>query len=232
MVQRADKEIRRALVIAAKPPRVGEVKTRLCPSLSLSQACALYECLLGDIISKMERYQGADFWIAFAPRGSRYFSSHYGNKKLMAQRGRDLGKRLQHIFTELFLKGYQEVIVADSDSPTVPLSSVDQTYDLLDGGGCDVVLGPSRDGGYYLIGLAAAHPSLFRQIPWSSSAVLEKTMERASQLRLKVALLPLAYDIDAAEDLQRLWSDFKETPELRDRAPRTHTFLARFILNK
>ncbi len=217
---------RSALVVAAKAALVGEVKTRLCPPLTLSQACSLYECLLEDIVAKLEKFDAAELWVAFAPKGEEYFQRHFAQRtRLLTQRGADLGKRVHHIFVDLFHLGYREIIVTDSDSPMVPLSSIAQAFELLHGDGHDVVLGPSRDGGYYLVGLKSPTDGLFHQIPWSSTTVLEKTLERASGLGLKVALLPAAYDIDVEQDLKRLWGDLKTSSELQQRAPRTYAFL-------
>jgi len=221
---------RRALVVVAKPALVGEVKTRLCPPLTLPQACALYECLLLDIVTKVEEYQTAELWIAFAPNGAEYFRRIFADtKKLLQQRGSNLGERLHHIFVDLFHLGYQQIVVTDSDSPTVPLSSIAKAYELLDGESCDVVLGPSSDGGYYLVGLKRPAEGLFLQIPWSSAAVVEKSLERASELGLTVALLPLAYDIDVEADLKRLWEDLQVSPELQERALKTYAFLRRLF---
>jgi rSAM/selenodomain-associated transferase 1 len=221
---------RRALVVVAKPAVVGEVKTRLCPPLTLPQACALYECLLLDIVTKVEEYQTAELWIAFAPKGEEYFGRIFaGKKRLLRQRGSDLGERLHHIFVDLFHIGYQQIVVTDSDSPTVPLSSIAKAYELLDGERCDVVLGPSSDGGYYLVGLKCPTEELFHRIPWSSAAVVEKSLERASELGLTAALLPLAYDIDVEADLKRLWEDLKASPELQERALKSYAFLSRLF---
>ncbi len=230
LISNGNQQKRRGLVVVAKPPLVGEVKTRLCPPLTLPQACALYECLLLDIVSKMEEYQSAELWIAFAPKGEEYFRRIFADrKKLLQQRGGNLGKRLHHIFVDLFHLGYQQIVVTDSDSPTVPLSSIAKAYELLDGESCDVVLGPSSDGGYYLVGLKSPTEGLFHRIPWSSAAVVEKSLERASELGLNVALLPLAYDIDVEADLKRLWEDLQASPELQERALRTYAFLRRFF---
>ncbi|MFQ5850948.1 MAG: TIGR04282 family arsenosugar biosynthesis glycosyltransferase, partial [Candidatus Binatia bacterium] len=220
----------RALVVVAKAPLIGEVKTRLCPPLTPSEACTLYGCLLEDIVTKMADYHEAELWIAFAPGGEDYFQRTFAEgRRLLSQRGRDLGEKVHHIFVDLFRLGYQQVVVADSDSPTVPLSSVARAYKLLGREGCDLVLGPSIDGGYYLVGLKSPTEGLFRQIPWSSAAVLQKTLGRASELGLRAELLPPAYDIDVEKDLRQLWEDLKALPELQERAPRTHAFLTRLF---
>lgn len=215
----------RALVVVAKAPLSGLVKTRLCPYLSPWQAAALYECLLSDIVGKMEGYAEADSWLAFAPEGEDYFRREYLHKRRLTQRGRDLGERLHHIFVDLFRMNYKQVIIADSDSPTVPLSSIKRAYERLSEDSCDVVLGPSEDGGYYVVGLRRAAEEIFRAIPWSTHAVLDLTLERAAAAHLRVALLPRAYDIDVKENLSRLWQDFTTSKEARHLAPKTYAYL-------
>jgi rSAM/selenodomain-associated transferase 1 len=214
-----------ALVVVAKAPLEGSVKTRLCSHLSPAQAAALYECLLSDIVGKMKRFEQAESWLAFAPEGEDYFRRNYPDKKLLAQRGKDLGERLHHIFVDLFRMNYEEVVVADSDSPTVPLSYIEQAFGWLRGKSGDVVLGPSADGGYYLVGLGRPAEHIFRGIPWSTDAVLGLTLKRASEMGLKTALLPQAYDIDVAENLNRLRQEFMASEEVRDLAPKTFAYL-------
>ncbi|MGI0016382.1 MAG: TIGR04282 family arsenosugar biosynthesis glycosyltransferase, partial [Nitrososphaera sp.] len=223
--------IGKALVVVAKAPSPGLVKTRLCPPLTLAEASALYECLLEDIVSKMWSCQGSEFWIAYAPEGEEYFKQNFPERALLTQRGKDLGERLHHIFVDLFHMGYKEIIVADSDSPTVPLSSIQRAYRQLNKEDYDVVLGPSSDGGYYLIGLKCPAAGLFQRIPWSTELVMEKTLERASELGLKAGLLPVAYDIDIEEDLRRLWKDFAASRELKEQAPKTYAYLANLLGN-
>lgn len=225
MIVEGRHERTRALVVVAKAPLEGSVKTRLCPCLNPAQAAVLYECLLSDIVGKMERFEEAEPWLAFAPEGEAYFRQNYFKKRLLAQRGKDLGERLHHIFVDLFRTGYEEVVIADSDSPTVPLSSIERAYGWLREKSCDVVLGPSADGGYYLVGLRRPAEEIFRDIPWSTHAVLDRTLRRASETRLRVALLPQAYDIDVEENLKRLWRDFTASEETRNLAPKTFAYL-------
>jgi rSAM/selenodomain-associated transferase 1 len=222
----------RALVVVAKAPLEGFVKTRLSPHLGPADAATLYECLLGDIVAKLEKYEDSEFWLAFAPGGEEYFFRNYPAIRLLPQRGKDLGKRLHHVFVDLFHRGYSEIVVADSDSPTVLLSSIDQAYRLLSKEGCELVLGPSDDGGYYLIGLKDATERIFHDIPWSTKSVLETTLKRAGELALKVGLLPPAYDIDVEEDLRRLWNDFMTFEHLQELAPRTYLYLRNLTDNR
>ncbi len=224
-IESGGKNKSRALVVVAKAPLQGLVKTRLYSYLSPVDAAGLYECLLGDIVSKLESYEKSEFWLAFAPGGEDYFRRNYSAMRLLAQRGKDLGERLHHVFVDLFRRGYSEVVIADSDSPTVPLSSIDQAYQQLNEQECDLVLGPSDDGGYYLIGLKRATERIFYDIPWSTHRVLDTTFKRAAELGLSAGLLPPAYDIDIEDDLRRLWNDFLALKHLRALAPRTYDYL-------
>lgn len=215
----------RALVVVAKAPLAGLVKTRLCPYLRPAQAADFYECLLTDIIGKMSGYEGGDLWLAFAPDGEDYFRQNHAGRRLLAQRGGDLGERLHHIFVDLFRMDYHEIVVVDSDSPTVPLSTIQQAYEALSEQNSDMALGPSDDGGYYLVGLKCPARGIFRDIPWSTDRVLDSTLRRARELDLKVALLPRAYDIDVQEDIERLWKDFVASGQVRDLAPKTFAYI-------
>src|SRR5918996_5339289 len=215
----------RALVVVAKAPLEGFVKTRLSPHLGPAGAATLYECLLGDIVAKLEKYEHSEFWLAFAPGGEEYFFRNYPAIRLLPQRGKDLGERLHHVFVDLFRRGYSEIVVADSDSPTIPLSSIDQAYKQLIEEGCDLVLGPSDDGGYYLVALKRPAEGIFHDISWSTNSVLDATLQRAGELGLRVGLLPPAYDIDVEQDLERLWNDSMTFEHLRELAPRTYDYL-------
>lgn len=217
----------RALVVVAKEPVEGFVKTRLSRCLSPADAATFYECLLTDIVAKFKGHHASEFWLAFAPGGKGYFSQNYPAVRLLAQRGEGLGDRLYHIFVDLFSSGYREVIIADTDSPGVPLSWIDEAFERLGGDGCDLVLGPSDDGGYYLIGVKCLVEGIFRDIAWSTDSVLAATLTRADELGLKAGLLPSTYDIDVAEDLARLWNDFEKLEQLQALAPRTYDYVKR-----
>jgi rSAM/selenodomain-associated transferase 1 len=223
---------RQTLVVVAKAPLMGNVKTRLCPYLTPAEAASFYECLLKDIVSKMGGFQRGELWIAFAPEGEEYFRRNFMKDRLLTQRGKDLGQRLHSIFVDLFHMGYRQIIVADSDSPTVPLSSINQAFDRLNEANCDGVLGPSSDGGYYLIGLKRPTARLFHDIPWSTEGVLKSTLARANELGLKVAMLPTAYDIDVEGDLKRLWSDLETCRPLQKQVPKTYAFLTRLLAGR
>jgi rSAM/selenodomain-associated transferase 1 len=193
-----------AIAIMAKAPRAGQVKTRLCPPLSPEEAAALYRCFLADKIHQIGALARARPAIAFTPEDERgAFEALAPGFLLVPQRGPDLGSRLLGSLTEL-LHEEAAAVAVDSDTPTLPTSFLQQAIDLLATRTVDVVLGPTEDGGYYLIGVRAPHPALFEGIAWSTPAVLSTTLERARAGGLKVACLPAWFDVDTPADLARL----------------------------
>ena len=123
---------------------------------------------------------------------------------LLPQHGDDLGARILFTFDQLFQQGYTRVIVIDSDTPTLPTAYLEQALSLIAAHQNDVVLGPTEDGGYYLIGLRQSHRELFERMPWSTSQVFPETRRRSEQSGLTVACTASWYDVDTPADLERL----------------------------
>jgi rSAM/selenodomain-associated transferase 1 len=199
-------ETRSAIAIMAKASQPGEVKTRLCPPLSHRQAAELYQCFLLDKVAQVNALPRVSPVISYTPTGSRaWFEAltppHF---RLIPQRGDDLGARLLFTFEQLFDQGYAHVIVIDSDTPTLPMAHLEEGLRLIADWDNDVVLGPTEDGGYYLIGLRQAHHELFEQMPWSTSEVFLETMKRSARQGLRVACTAFWYDVDTPADLARL----------------------------
>ncbi|MDP3091894.1 MAG: TIGR04282 family arsenosugar biosynthesis glycosyltransferase [Nitrospira sp.] len=199
-----------ALVIFAKAPVPGQVKTRLCPPLTADEAATLHGSF---VIDMLERTKVAttklklpvDRYLACAPSSTLVFFQIMEERhsvKLIDQVGHDLGARMQQAFATLFGKSYQRVFIVGTDVPSLPLDHYKQALALLDAH--DVVLGPALDGGYYLIGLKQPRPELFVDIAWSTDGVLAATQGKAAGLGLKVALLPSWRDVDTVDDLQAL----------------------------
>lgn len=202
------------LVIVAKVPVPGEVKTRLCPELTPEEATDLYCCLLQDKIAEMSSIKGIDLAISYTPQGSEeYFRSFISNRfKFFPQSGKNLGERLNNIFVEKMAEGYDAISIIDSDSPDLPKSIVRESFHLLTTGRADAVFGPCYDGGYYLVGLRKAHPELFKDIPWSTAAVLQRTLESAAASAVKTKLLPRWNDLDTFKDLLAYYRKHKDKP--------------------
>ncbi len=194
-----------AVAIMAKAPREGEVKTRLCPPLSLADAAELYSRFLLDKIEQVRSLKAASLAIAYAPAEARaFFEKIAPGFVLVGQRGADLGERLANSLGELLDGGYWGALAIDSDTPTLPLGFLQQAIDLVMRPEIDVVLGPTEDGGYYLIGLRTVHRELFEAMAWSTNQVLGETIRRSDAKGLRVACLPAWYDIDTPDDLIRL----------------------------
>lgn len=191
------------LVVVAKTPLPGEVKTRLLTKLTPTEATDLYSCFIRDRIKEISRLQGVDLAIAFTPADSRaYFARFLSNGfQLFPQQGRNLGERLHNIFVRKLSQGYQAVCIIDSDTPDLPRSLVARAFDWLASASADAVFGPCEDGGYYLVGLRQAQSELFADIPWSTSRVLPLTLQKAGSLGLRTKLLPQWNDLDTFDDL-------------------------------
>ena len=213
------------LVVVAKAPAPGEVKTRLIPHFTPREAVDLYRCFLQDRLQEMGQLQGIDLAVAFTPADARdTFVRISGNGfKLFAQKGNNLGQRLNNILIEKLSQAYAAVSIIDSDTPDLPRTVVEQSFQILMTGNVDAVFGPCDDGGYYLVGMRQPHPELFEDIPWSTEAVLPITLQRAERLGIKTRLLPGWNDLDTFEDLIDFYDRHKNQPAT-ERWPGQHTF--------
>ena len=210
--------VRQVVTIMAKAPRAGLVKTRLCPPLRPDEAADLSRAFLADKIDQV-RSASAARAIAYAPESARaVFEALAPDFFLMPQRGADLSARVVAAFAECFGRGYQAACLVDSDTPTLPPAILAEALARLAEPGVDLVLGPSEDGGYYLVGLKVLRAELFTEMPWSTDRVLPETLERAGRIGLRHALLPTWFDVDTPGDLERLRADLA-----RDGAGARHT---------
>jgi len=203
---------RSAVAIMAKAPLAGEVKTRLCPPLTHDTAAKLYQCFLRDKIAQVNALQRATPVISYSPADARstFEALTPAHFLLIPQRGHDLGARILGTFEQLFGQGYHRVVVIDSDTPTLPVDYLEQALGLVTEVENDVVLGPTEDGGYYLIGLRHSYPALFAQMPWSTPEVFAETCRRSTRCGLTVACTEGWYDVDTPDDLTRLAASFAQ----------------------
>jgi rSAM/selenodomain-associated transferase 1 len=220
-----------ALVIVAKAPVVGQVKTRLCPPLSAAEATELFRCFLMDTVERACTVPDVQVCLAFTPadsadlfRGLLPFPLRY-----LPQRGASLGERLVNIFADLLHDGFTRVVIRDSDSPTLPAAYLQAAFTVLADPTHDAVFGPCSDGGYYLVGTRAVHRGLFENITWSTSSVLTETLAQARLYGLNVALLPPWYDVDNGADLHKLTAELGQR-DGDDGVPRTRAFLTQLGL--
>ncbi|UCC61738.1 MAG: TIGR04282 family arsenosugar biosynthesis glycosyltransferase [Anaerolineae bacterium] len=212
------------LVIMAKEPAVGQTKTRLCPPLTPMEAAALYEAMLRDTIGLVAGLQGVRLAIAVTPPEATDSFRRISppDAILLPVAGADIGDCLDQVLGRLLADGYSQAIALNSDGPTLPVATLREAIVRLDG--AEVVLGPSEDGGYYLIGLKQPRPELFRGIEWSSERVTAQTLARAEAMGLSVAVLPRWYDVDTSADLDRLWAELATLPA--EALPYTRRFFA------
>ncbi len=204
--------MKKALLVIAKQPVAGRVKTRLGALFSPETKAEFYLCLMLDTFALAERVPDVDRVVLFAPEHAEtYFRRLAPGFQLHPQRGADLGARLLHAFEDYFDKGYTHVVILDSDSPTLPESYLANAFTLLEEN--DVVLGPCDDGGYYLVGAKAPHPELFA-IQMSTPRVFAETAARAQAAGLKLGALHGWYDIDYAPDVHRLESEVRRDGSL------------------
>ena len=205
-----------ALTVMAKAPRAGRVKTRLSPPLTLDQTAALNISFLRDTTDNLATVTHAAGLISYTPVGDEALFTGLLPETfaLVPQRGNSFGERLLAAAQDILALGYGSVCLIDSDSPTVPAAAYAQAVKALAAPGDRVVLGPSHDGGYYLIGLKQPHPEPFDRITWSTSAVLTETRQRCIEASLELVELPLWYDVDDAATLALL-----EAELLQDQPP-------------
>jgi rSAM/selenodomain-associated transferase 1 len=208
----------RALVIMAKAPRPGAVKTRLVPSLSPEAVTAFYCCLLDDTLALARSLSNVEVAIMCPESDVNELAQLAGSEvSVLAQRGEGLAAGLTSVFAH-FAQG--RTIAFNSDSPHLPRSILEDAFKTL--AAHDLVVGPTHDGGYYLVGARDSHSTLFAGDGMGTSSALERLLSRARALDLSVGFAAPFYDIDVSDDLTRLAAELHLAPA---RAPRTAAWL-------
>jgi hypothetical protein len=216
-----------ALAIMAKLPAVGQTKSRMSPRLTPVRAAMLYEAMLLDTIELAARLEDVQLAIAITPPDAiEYFRGiSPPETDLLPVAGTDIGDCLSQTLDRLLTIGYARALALNSDGPTLPIAYLRRALTELRDRETDVVLGPSADGGYYLIGLKQPHPGLFQGISWSTDQVTTQTLAKAEAMELRVVQLPAWYDVDTAADLDRLQTELPSLPD--DAVPHTRTLMKR-----
>jgi len=195
--------MKNGLIIFAREPLPGAVKTRLAAEIGDRAAAELYETMLLDVLKTARQLSDVEivvFW-ACEEESLPRLAERYRCCARRQSPG-DLGLRMQAAFEEMFANGCELCCIIGSDAPDLPLSYILEAYQLLATQQTDAVFGPSRDGGYYLLGLRQVCPQLFTNIPWSTVDVLEQSLSAARDSGLTASLLPEWQDIDTVEGLQ------------------------------
>ena len=208
-------------MVMAKAPRPGRVKTRLARSLPVEAVTGLYRCLLDDTIALAHSLAGVDVAIMCPASDVEELTRLTRDAvSVVAQKGEGLAAGLTSVFAHFAAAGRQRVVAFNSDSPHLPASVLGLAFEALTGR--DVVVGPTHDGGYYLVGAKAAHPALFDGDGMGTKSALDVLLARARGLRLSVGFTDPFYDIDVEDDLTRLAAELRLAPA---RAPRTAAWL-------
>ncbi|MCA3357642.1 MAG: TIGR04282 family arsenosugar biosynthesis glycosyltransferase [Roseomonas sp.] len=202
-----------AIALVCKTPAIGRGKSRLWPLLGQVRTAQLSACFIRDIAETLAALPASlsrQCYALFSPAGTEAALRELltPDWELIPREADDVGQVLEISLESLLKAGHEGVIFMNSDSPSLPGVLIEEAMNALRADGDRVVLGPSLDGGYYLIGLKHFHRDLFRNVAWSTPAVLSTTCERAAQIGLRVHLLHEWYDVDMAEDLQRLKAEF------------------------
>jgi rSAM/selenodomain-associated transferase 1 len=207
----------RTLVVMAKAPRPGRVKTRLTESLPSSAVTALYRCLLEDTLALAKSLTGVEVVVLCPESDQDDLAKLFLNTvQVVAQQGHGLAAGLTSVFRHFTAIGRRRVIAFNSDSPHLAPSVLDNAFEIL--ATHDVVVGPTHDGGYYLVGAKAAHPSLFEGDGLGTKSALDRLLTRTKVLGLATGFTESFYDIDVASDLLLLGEELRLAPW---KAPRT-----------
>jgi rSAM/selenodomain-associated transferase 1 len=209
------------IAFMAKASAPGRAKTRLVPPLTFEEAAVLNTAFLQDVADNVllaadaDHHGGIAGYAAYGPPGSEDFFRRTlpGAIGLIGAWRPNFGDCLLHTIEEIFARGHASAVVLNSDSPTLPTAYLVETAAALARPGDRAVLGPSSDGGYYLLGLKTAHRHMFENIAWSTEQVARQTLERAREIGLPVHRLPVWYDVDDVDGLRRLRAELSERPD-------------------
>ena len=213
----------RTLIVFAKEPVNGTVKTRLRNCFSDNDLIRLYKAFIKDTLAVANDIRNARKILAFSSRTApRFLKSVAGGFEMIEQKGRTLGDRIHNAFLYAKNNKAEKIVIIGSDSPTLAHDVIQRAFRKLDS--CDIVLGPAADGGYYLVGMRESHRALFKGIKWSCRSVLDNTLTRAKQLGKKIAQLNSWYDVDDCDSLARLRCDL-----IREKNKDTAKYTRRFL---
>ena len=217
-----------ALLVFAKVPRPGDVKTRLTPVLTPSEAARLYDAFLRDALQLYVEL-AADVRLYLAPPlPDEVLTGFPDSLSVFEQAGSGLGTRMKRAFRDTLDDGYGRVCVVGTDHPTLPLSFIRQSFAALQSSGA-VCIGPSEDGGFYLLGMNAFYPQLFEGMSYSHDSVFTDTLARVGTTDARLTVLPRWYDVDTPAELERMLADL-EANEME--APHTRQMVQQLQLHE
>ncbi|WP_291778476.1 TIGR04282 family arsenosugar biosynthesis glycosyltransferase [Cecembia sp.] len=190
---------KKALIIFQKNVIPGKVKTRIAVDLGDEKAVEIYRFLINRTHKEVSKLEGVDIFMFFSEKLEiPSWKPKGGILKGCLQNGKDLGEKMESAFEEIFYKGFKQAVIIGTDCPEITTEIIYNAFNKLNS--FDVVLGPAKDGGYYLLGMKQIFHELFKNIPWSTSEVLETTIAHAIQEQISYTTLETLSDIDTAQD--------------------------------
>ncbi len=208
-----------ALLVFAKVPRPGHVKTRLTPVLTPAEAAQLYEAFLRDALQLYARLD-VDVRLYLAPPlPDEGLDGIPADVTVLEQQGPGLGPRMQNAFQEVLAAHYDRAAVVGTDHPTLPPSFVRQSFNVIEADS-SICIGPSEDGGFYLLGMSAFSPRLFEGMTYSHDKVFTDTLTRIGRTEARLTVLPRWYDVDTPDTLERM---IRDLPEVQHELPHTRS---------
>lgn len=194
-----------ALLVFVRAPAVGQVKTRLAAAIGRNAALRVYRRMGRHVVDQARSLAGASVIVHFTPAdGGPAVAEWLGaGPEYLPQAGADLGERMANAFGDAFRRGFARVVIIGSDLPGLEAAHLRRALDLLETH--PAVIGPARDGGYWLLGLRGPAPGLFRAMTWSTPTVLGESLRRLRELGMEPGLLPMLTDVDEVADLPEGW---------------------------
>lgn len=218
--------MKRAIIIMAKVPRAGNVKTRLQPFLTPAQSEKLAEVFLNDTLAKARKVSEKVI-VAFSPKDELNYFDRFFDKSLILieQKGENLGERMCNAFEFAFSQNADAVVMIGTDSPTFPHTFIENAFEKL--ATFDSVFGKAQDGGFYLIGLRKLEKEVFQNVAWSSSETFAQTRRNILNLNFSLSEISDWFDVDEPQDLIRLIGELENNIEAQNIAPNTFEFVKR-----
>jgi hypothetical protein len=208
-------KMKRCLIVFAKEPQKGRIKTRLAASIGEEEALCLYKAFLKDtlIIARCAETDNKILAYDSCSKEPEYLKMISDNFLFYEQKGKDLGEKMSNAFGYAHENGADHIVIIGSDSPTLPASCLDEAFQLLEE--YDVVIGPSQDGGFYLVGSKVPARGMFNDVKWGSDKALEQTLENIISLQKRFVLMDPWYDVDTQDDLKSLKDKLQEDEGLK-----------------
>ncbi len=216
-----------AIIVFAREPQQGRVKTRMLKSLQAVFVTDLYKTFIEDVLEQVTAVEPADKFLYYAhDRDEVPFLNQFADRlTIRAQQGQTLGDRMHHAFSEVAAQGYKRAVIIGTDCIEISRQDLADALETLTTAQC--CLGPSTDGGYYLIGLQQSHPAIFEGVEWGTETVFDTSVANIRRLGLSLTILPTKEDMDTIESLK----SFGERMDRVDIARRTRRILKDKFIN-